>query len=76
MWDLVPWPGIEPGPPALGVQSLSYWTTCEVLLKAFLSLFNLNLLIFNWRIIPYSIMLVSAIHRHESAIGIRMSPPT
>ena len=22
MWDLVPWPGIEPGPPALGAQSL------------------------------------------------------
>ena len=21
IWDLVPWPGIEPGPPALGVQS-------------------------------------------------------
>ena len=30
MWDLVPWPGIEPRPPALGVQSLSYWTTREV----------------------------------------------
>ena len=24
MWDLVPWPGIEPGPPALGAQSLSH----------------------------------------------------
>ena len=23
MWDLVPWPGIQPGPPALGTQSLS-----------------------------------------------------
>ena len=23
MWDLAPWPGIEPGPPALGAQSLS-----------------------------------------------------
>ena len=30
MWDLVPWPGIEPGPPALGEQSLSHWTTREV----------------------------------------------
>ena len=30
MWDLVPWPGIEPRPPALGVQSLSHWTTREV----------------------------------------------
>ena len=27
MWDLVPWSGIEPGPPALGVHSLSHWTT-------------------------------------------------
>ena len=27
MWDLVPWPGIEPRPPALAVQSLSHWTT-------------------------------------------------
>ena len=29
-WDLVPWPGIEPRLPALGVQSLSHWTTREV----------------------------------------------
>ena len=26
MWDLVPRPGIEPRPPALGAQSLSDWT--------------------------------------------------
>ena len=30
MWDLVLWPGIEPGPPALGVWSLSHWITREV----------------------------------------------
>ena len=30
VWDLVPWPEIEPGPPALGAQSLSPWTTREV----------------------------------------------
>ena len=30
MRDLVPRPGIEPGPPALGTQSLSHWTTREV----------------------------------------------
>ena len=30
MWDLAPWPGIEPGPPALGTQSPSHWTTREV----------------------------------------------
>ena len=27
MQDLVPWPGIEPGPPAMGVRSLNHWTT-------------------------------------------------
>ena len=30
MWDLVPRLGIEPGPPALGAQSLTHWTTREV----------------------------------------------
>ena len=25
--DLAPWPGKEPGPPALGARSLSHWTT-------------------------------------------------
>ena len=29
-WDLVPWSGIKPGPTALGVRSLSHWTTREV----------------------------------------------
>ena len=30
MWDLVSWPGIEPGFPALGAWNLSHWTTREV----------------------------------------------
>ena len=30
MCDLVPWSGVEPRPPALGVQSLSHWTTRKV----------------------------------------------
>ena len=30
MWDLVPCPGMEPRPTALGVRSLSHWTTKEV----------------------------------------------
>ena len=29
-WDLVPLAGIKPGPPALGLQNLSHWTTREV----------------------------------------------
>ena len=32
MWDLVPWPEIEHGPPALGAWNLSHWTTREVLI--------------------------------------------
>ena len=31
MWDLVPWPGIEPGSLALGAQSLNHWTTKPLL---------------------------------------------
>ena len=31
-WDLVSWPGTEPGPPALGVWSFSHWSTREILL--------------------------------------------
>ena len=38
-WDLIPWPGIEPGPPALGAQSLSHWTTREVPSTGLLNLF-------------------------------------
>ena len=30
IWDLVPCPGIKPMPPALAVESLSYWTTSKV----------------------------------------------
>ena len=30
MWDLVPWPEIQPGPPTLGAQNLSHWTIREV----------------------------------------------
>ena len=37
VWDLVLWPGIKPVPPALGVGSLSQWTTREVLRGLFLN---------------------------------------
>ena len=29
-WDLVPWPGVELGPPVLLAYSLSHWTTREI----------------------------------------------
>ena len=35
MWDLVPWPGIEPWSPALGAQSLSHCTTRDVPSKVY-----------------------------------------
>ena len=37
MWDQVSWPGMEPGPPAFGVQSLSPWTIGEVPPSSFYS---------------------------------------
>ena len=36
VWNLVPLPGIEPGPPVLGAWSLNHWTTREVPPLAFL----------------------------------------
>ena len=30
MWNLVPWPGIDPQTPALGAWNLTHWTTREV----------------------------------------------
>ena len=38
MWAVVPRPGIEPRPPALGAQNLSHWITKEVPGPLFLSL--------------------------------------
>ena len=35
MWDLVSWPGIEPGTPALGTQNLNLWTSREIPNKTF-----------------------------------------
>ena len=35
LWDLVLWPGIEPGPPALQTQSLSHWTIKEITILIF-----------------------------------------
>ena len=35
MWDLVPWPGIEPGHPALEAQNFNHWTAREVTVTMF-----------------------------------------
>ena len=39
-WDLVPWPGMEPGPPALGAQTVSHWTAREVPKKIYLNFYK------------------------------------
>ena len=36
-WHLIPQSGIKPGPPALGMPSLSHWTTREVSSTEFLN---------------------------------------
>ena len=45
MWNLVPWPGTEPGPPALGAETLSHWTTRQVPPHCFL--FGANCMTFH-----------------------------
>ena len=29
VWDLVPWPGVQPRPPALGARTVGHWTSRE-----------------------------------------------
>ena len=48
MWDPGPWPGSDPRRPALGVQSLSHWTTREVLLLKDLNIVPLCVSISGW----------------------------
>ena len=47
MWDLISWPGIEPGFSALGAWSLSHWTTrevpCSLYFKKYLFIYTLYL---------------------------------
>ena len=48
VWHPAPWPVFQPGPPALGVQSPSHWTTREVPMLLFLNL-EFNVVSFgNW----------------------------
>ena len=49
MQNLVPWPGIKPGPPALGTWNLSHWTTREVLSFSGYRMFCLH-----WKSIQYT----------------------
>ena len=76
--DLVPDQGSYSGPTALGVQSLSHWTTREVLRL----LFKKILFILNWRIIALQYRVgfchISAwiIHRYTSVPSLLNVPST
>ena len=52
MRDLVPQPGIEPGPPALGAWSLTHWTAREVPESFFIYFFNSTFLPKNSSMMP------------------------
>ena len=54
IWDLVPWPGIEPRLPTLGVQSLSHWTTREVPVQLILRIYMQDF----WEYIPVKFLLL------------------
>ena len=49
---LVPWPKIEPRTSELGIQSLSHWTTKEILLVACFVPYSLYFLMFSPYIVP------------------------
>ena len=48
MQDLVPQPGIKPGPPALGAQSPTQWSTRQVSLTTFFTKIEKPILKFIW----------------------------
>ena len=57
MWDLVPWPGIEPDPPVLETWSLSHWTTREVLVTVYLGLWEIAKLFCEWEFLLLYILV-------------------
>ena len=70
MWDLFPWPGIEPTPPALGTWSLTHWTTREVPRCMFVWEQSpdfpsfLDILECHWKGTPAVLYTLSAINSH------------
>ena len=58
IWDLVSWPGIEPGPPALGACNLTHWTTREVP-RIFSCAIGYLYVFFGEMSIPFAIFLIS-----------------
>ena len=62
MWDLVPWPGIEPRPSALGERSLRHWTTREIPLPSFLTLSIVRFAFWN----DLSLYLLTCLLSHPS----------
>ena len=60
MWDLVSWPGMEPGPPGLRRWSLSHWATREVPLQTCLNMkWFIQIMCSNiWHIVDVHLMLI------------------
>ena len=65
MQHLVLWPGIEPWPPALGVRSLSHWTTGKWFFKSKFSFYWSTVVLKCW---------VFDIQQSESALHLAVSP--
>ena len=64
MWDPVPGPGIEQGPPALEAWSLSHWTTREVpenVQNVLISLLFLKDIFIGYRIISLKTLSLSTL---------------
>ena len=78
MQDLVPRPGIEPGPPALGAQSLTHWTTWEVPLPNFLFIYLFIYLWLCWVFVSVqglSLVAASGGHSSSRCAGLSLSRP-
>ena len=56
-WELVPWPGIKLRPPALGLQSVSHWTSRQVPWSCFLRQHDIGL----FPIIPFLESLMTSL---------------
>ena len=61
--------------PLCSLKSLSAISNCKIL-GCWPNPTSFNLFIFNWRVLPYNVVLVSAVAQHASATGIHVSPPS
>ena len=65
IWDLVPWSGVELGPPTLGAWNLSHWTTREV---PFLTCIFIYFIIY-FIPIDFNMKLILFTYQHQTDFG-------